>query len=457
MAPDNPWAQIADAEAGSPPACWIDELLERNAGTAYLRRFGSPATLAEFRDRVPLCRYEELAPDIDRIQAGESDILFSGRPMAFERTGGSSGGSKVIPYSAEGLADFRAVLVPWLARTVRRYGVSGSAYFSISPATRMPERIGDVPVGLPDSAYLGEAAGRVLYRQTAVPFEVGTLNDVEQWRTQTIEHLRAARDLELISVWSPTFLLSLLGEIGDTKALWPRLKVISCWTGGAAARYVPQLQRLFQNAAIEPKGLVSTEAVVTVPCSDGRATLVDRGFFEFIDDDRPLLASELSEGRDYEVVATTASGLYRYRTGDRVRCLGWTDDARPVLDFIGRDNLTSDLVGEKLTDTFVSSCLANARGFALLVPDALRRSYVLIAETPPAPGEVAQIEGALCANPQYAYARKIGQLQPLRIIVHPDPLAVLNTVSMRRGIRLGDIKPTALRVEDFWLQAFEEK
>jgi hypothetical protein len=457
VAPDTPWAGLQPSESGNDRANWLDELLTRNAHTAYLRQFGSPKSMDEFRENVPLCRYEDLVPHIERLRAGESDVLFRGRPVAFEKTGGSSGGSKLIPYSTEGLADFQAVLVPWLARTVRRHEISGSAYFSISPATRKPEQIGQVPVGLPDSAYLGETAGRILFQQTAVPFEVGAITDVEQWRKQTIEHLRAARDLELISVWSPTFLLSLLNEVGDTKALWPRLKVISCWAGGAAARYLPALRRLFPHAAIEPKGLVSTEAVVTTPSADGRPVLAERGFFEFLDGDRPHLENELADGRDYEVVVTTASGLYRYRTGDRVRCDGRDGDGRPVLQFIGRDNLTSDLVGEKLTDTFVASCLEKAAGFAMLVPDGDRRAYVLIAGFVPTPAEISMIDEALCANPQYAYARRIGQLNPLRVVVHPRPLDVLNEVSIRRGIRLGDIKPTALRVEDFWLHAFEER
>lgn len=457
MAPDNPWTRLEAVESRQLQRHWLDEMLRRNAHTDYLRRFGSPATLEGFRENVPLCRYEDLIPEIGRMRDGESDVLFRGRPVAFERTGGSSGGSKLVPYSAEGLADFQAVLVPWLVRTVRRYGITGSAYFSISPATRMPEQICGIPVGLPDSAYLGEAAGRVLFQRTAVPFEVGAITDLEQWRSLTIEHLRAAGDLELISVWSPTFLLSLLGEVGDTTKLWPSLKVISCWGGGAAARYLPPLQDLFPHAAIEPKGLVSTEAVVTTPSGDGRPTLVGRGFFEFLDGDRPLLESALVEGYDYEVVATTASGLYRYRTGDRVRSCGRDGDGRALLEFIGRDNLTSDLVGEKLTDTFVAACLANARGFAMLVPDAVRRAYVLITEFDADPSEVSKVEEALCANPQYAYARKIGQLNPLRVVVHPNPLGVLNEVSVRRGVRLGDVKPTALRVGEFWLQAFEEQ
>lgn len=64
-------------------------------------------------------------PWIDRIVAGESYVLFAGRPVAYERTSGSSGAAKLIPYSAEGLLDFQRSVAPWLVRTVREHGIIG--------------------------------------------------------------------------------------------------------------------------------------------------------------------------------------------------------------------------------------------------------------------------------------------------------------------------------------------
>ena len=275
------------------------------------------------------------------MEAGAADVLFAGQPVAYELTGGSSGGSKLIPYSAEGLRDFQQAIVPWLARTLANYDIRGKVYFSISPAGREAQFRGGLPVGLPDGAYLGETAGAMLAQMTAVPFSVAGIRDLAAWREQSLDCLRAAEDLELISVWSPTFLLQLLGDVGDTCALWPRLKVISCWASGPSRRYLEPLRSLFPHATIEPKGLLSTEGVVTVPDAEGRPALTPHGFFEFDDGQRLLLADELTPGGEYQVVITTASGLYRYRTGDRVRYEGTNAAGRPVLEFIGRDSLTS--------------------------------------------------------------------------------------------------------------------
>ncbi|MDD1622151.1 MAG: GH3 auxin-responsive promoter family protein [Methylococcaceae bacterium] len=417
------WRKLAACLPEAQASSWLEPLLQRNAECAYLQQWGSPVSQTAFRAQLPLTEYEQLKPWIERIAAGEQSLLFSGRPVAFEKTGGSSGGCKLIPYTAYGLADFRRALLPWLADVVARHGISGSAYFSLSPACREPENLAGIPVGLSDMAYVGETAAAVFAQVCAVPPGVGELVDHEEWRVQTLHYLKQARDLELISAWSPTFLLKLFdGEA--TEQHWPRLKVISCWTGGAWAEFADAIQRLFPHALIEPKGLMSTETVVTIPDSSGQPVLTDSGFFEFRSGDKLLLASELERGREYEVVATTASGLYRYCTGDIVRFSGRNHADRAILHFVGRQGLVSDLVGEKLTDSFVAICLDDVVGFRMLVPNAAGDGYVLVVDQEQSMMQVESIETKLKANPQYAYARKLGQLQPLVLLPTRKPWAV---------------------------------
>lgn len=147
-------------------------------------------------------------------------MLFSDRPVTFERTGGSAGGDKLVPYSAVGLVDVCDSILPWLRALVRRYDIGGSAYFSISPATRLESALGGVPVGLPEGALLGEEAARVLVEVTAVPLELAVMTNLDRGRRVILRYLAAARDLELISVWSPTCLLRLPDEPPDPRTLW---------------------------------------------------------------------------------------------------------------------------------------------------------------------------------------------------------------------------------------------
>jgi hypothetical protein len=416
----------------------------------YLRAYGSPRSQQAFREQVPVVSYSDVRPWLARIERGEADVLFQGRPVAYERTGGSTGDSKLIPYAAEGLRDFQRSVLPWLAETVKTHRVTGRIYLSTSPATRQPQSIDGVPIGLPDGAYLGEAAAAVLAERSAVPIDVGSIPDVARWRADTLKHLRATADLEIISVWSPTFLLRLLDDLPDPATMWPCLKVVSCWASGASQPFAATLAGRLPHVHLQPKGLLSTECVVTVPDGAGHSVMTPYGFFEFECEGKLLLADELSPGSVHGVVATTASGLYRYRTGDLVRVEGRSiRDGRPILEFVGRGDSSSDLVGEKLTDAFVDACLREIPGFRLLVPERDGEGYVLATEVG-APVSIAQIEARLANNPQYAYARRLGQLKPLRLLQIEHLFDRYVRVQLRRGVRLGDIKPVALRPERTW-------
>jgi hypothetical protein len=449
--PSSPWDRLAEASPKPAGESWLQALLTRNAQTDYLKQYGSPCDQESFRSRVPIVSYLDLLPSLDGICRGQSDVLFTGRPVAFERTGGSSGGPKLIPYSADGLDDFRRALLPWLLDGARSHGVTGRVYLSISPATRPPEMIGDTPVGLPDGAYLGASAAAILAELTAVPFDVAAITDVALWRAETLKCLMSAPDLELISCWSPTFLLRLLDDLPDPISLWPRLKLVSCWASAASEPFAAELAVRLPHARLQPKGLMSTEGVVTVPDVDGRTVLTSHGFFEFEHHGKVYLPQELESGPSYAVVATTASGLYRYETGDLVRCQGYTKDERPVLEFVGRGELASDLVGEKLTDPFVADCLRTVPGFRVLAPTSRGDGYVLAADDATG-ADAQQVERRLCRNPQYAHARRIGQLKPVRLIEVAGFFDRYVDIQLKRGVRMGDIKPLALRTERTWLQ-----
>lgn len=429
-------------------------MLARNERSAYLRQFGSPTTVASFRHQVPVTSYDALIPWLDRVVTGEPDVLFAGRPCAYEHTGGSTGGGRLIPYTALGLASFQAALAPWLADVVSRFDLSGSVYLATSPATRPARQIGDLPLGLPDGAYLGDHWGRWVADHTAVPLDVARETDVAVWRERTLSALAAARDLEMISVWSPTFLLRLLDDLPDPREMWPRLKLVSCWTAGASRGPADELRARLPHAHLQPKGLMSTECVVTVPDALDRPLLSRYGFFEFeqVHDGQVelLLADELRPGQCYEVIATTASGLYRYRTGDLVLCSGFAAAAAPVLEFQGRTGIVSDLVGEKLVEAFVQQALTDLPGWSFLMVQPGVAAYAVVTEAGVSV-DLNMIEKRLAHNPQYAYARALGQLQPL---LH-RPVARLydRLVKFRlaQGSRLADIKPLALMTDATWL------
>ena len=480
---------------------WLLNCLRANAASEYGERhaFDSISSVDEYCERVPLVSYADIERDIQRMSEGEGNVLFAGLPIAFELTGGSTRGRKLIPYSRDSLEDFRTALLPWLGASIRHYQIeSGTAYFSISPATRQTERTAaGIPIGLSDGAYLGAEALAAFAPISAVPAWTGELADVHDWQLATLYWLVRRTNLALISVWSPTFLLTLLDALKkrfdevaallrdgglccghelaaddaafakldrfsrqwDASHLWPRLKLVSCWADASSQPFFEELVQRLPHTAFQGKGLLSTEGIVTVPNVDGLPVLTpDSGFYEFRHDDGTLYAAqELLSSEQYEVVMTTAGGLYRYLTGDYVICEGMARE-RPVLRFCGRRGLTSDMVGEKLEEGFVSSCLADLPGFRMLVPtNRPRPGYTLIVDRQYAHNAstlVDKVDARLSGNPQYEYARRVGQLDKLSLYEATRPLEAYIDRFASGGARLGDLKVTALRAEMDWLETF---
>ncbi len=484
---------------------WLFDCLKQNSDTEYGKeyRFNELPSIRAYQDATPIVSYPEISNYIDKISEGRADILFAGHAVAFERTSGSTQVQKMIPYSPQGLNDFRKAILPWLASLVETFQIeSGSAYWAISPATRQPEVTqGGVSVGLSDAAYLGEDLIPFFMSTSAVPHWVGSLSDMREWQLATLYHLLCNRELVLISVWSPTFLLALLDGIverraelesvllngvsvkdqylapdqqtcellqtyyksNDISCLWPQLKVVSCWADASSQPFYQQLVETMPTVAIQAKGLLLTEGVVTVPNQYNQTVLTaDSGFYEFeVSDGTIKLAHELVQGEQYDVIMTTASGLYRYRTADKIVCDGYSSGL-PVLRFIGRGDLCSDLVGEKLTEAFASTCLEGIPGFRMLIPASDQQpGYQLVLDKQifknTAGFELSnllkEVSVRLFENPHYAYACKIGQLAELKPLMLVDPLTKYLNSQENIGVRMGDIKVPSLCIKSDLFEA----
>ena len=109
------------------------------------------------------------------------------------------------------------------------------------------------------------------------------------------------------------------------------------------------------------------------------------------------------------------------------------------------------MVGEKLTEGFVSNVLEDISGFAMMVPHTDSLNYTLVIEKN---SEVSKdiIEEKLFKNPQYCYARELGQLKELKIIEMQNPLKVYIDKMVSEGKRIGDIKIPSLSKNDRWLR-----
>ena len=454
-------------------AAALARLVRAAAATQYARTHGLRTSdgVAAFRDKIPLCGYADLAPWIARQQAAPGGaVLTPGRVRCYEPTSGSGGTVKQIPYNTALLRSFRSLFAVW-ADDLLRHSLrprSGRMFASVSP------RFGVAAQGLADDRdYLGPIQRLLLGRFLLTPASGAT--DLAQFRHQLAVALLSCPGLEVISIWNPSYLLVLLDWVEQREAsllralpmqprrvleneanpwplLWPQLQLVSCWTAAAAAAPARALARRLPQALLQGKGLLATEAPLTVPlhAADGCVPLLDEVFLEFEQADGSCrLLHELETDAEYALVVTQSGGLLRYRLGDRVRCNGFYH-ATPRLEFLGRSDAVADLVGEKLHEDSVAQALQSVFGDACalllpLQPEQGQPYYLCLAEQA-VPDAATALETQLCKALRYAEARALQQLQPLRIAVLPQLRVQLLDYWSGAGLRLGDIKDRRLLV-----------
>jgi hypothetical protein len=495
----------------------LNAYLRQSAPTAFGRahQFHLIHSYNNFTKQVPLMNYEDLEPWLERIRCGETNVLTSEPVTRLLPTSGSTGARKLIPFTAGLQSEFNAALGPWLVDLLRQSKAiaGGPAYWSITPvlADAQPE-VSKIPIGFDaDTAYLGGTRQRLAAAVMAVPPELRCIKDLAAFRYLTLLCLLRQRDLRLVSVWHPSFLSLLLDALpanweelladihqgscqyaqslpphvrsalrsnpqpqrarelrglgpNHPAMLWPHLQIISCWGDASAELAAAGLPSIFPRAVTQPKGLLATEAIVTIPFAGQYPVAVQSHFFEFIDHTGAIFrAHELLVGPTYEVVVTTAGGLWRYRLRDLVEVTGFTDRT-PSLRFLGRTGNVSDLFGEKLSETFVAQAIQATLSelkakpkFVLLAPDQAEQGcrYTLYVEGR-LPGTVAeQLDRSLRRNPHYANCRDLGQLQPLQLfLINDHGHETYARREIAAGARLGDVKPAFLSRKPGWSALF---
>ena len=204
----------------------------------------------------------------------------------------------------------------------------------------------------------------------------------------------------------------------DYEKIWPQLDTISCWMDGSSSIFINNLKNKFPNINFQKKGLISTESLVTIPLSKYNDNILSplSAFYEFKKENDFFLAHQLLKNCIYEVLITTYSGLYRYQLFDLVKVVDIIDNI-PLLKFIGRSNITSDMCGEKLNEDFVLDIFNQVLPHCPKILCACKGQppyYKLIIETNENVKKLnILIDEKLKQNPHYKLARELGQLDNL--------------------------------------------
>ena len=340
---------------------------------------------ARFRASVPILQYADLEPEINRVVAGESDVLFRGRPVALAQTSGTTraaaAGERYIPQTKALLRHHRRGGSAALVRTLQADpSILGGRMLMLGGCTALDQR-GTVPVG--DLSGITLAGLPAWISGVAEPGRA--ISDLPDWesRLTAIAARIRSKDIRLLS-GIPAWMLMLLERLDQP---WPQLRAV-IHGGHAIEPFIATFANRLAPDTWMQEVYPASEAFIAVGSApwrlgDGMPTplelLTNHGvYLEFATDDgRVVGAAEMETGGVYRVLVTTPGGLLRYLVGDLVRAVG-----PGQVRFAGRVKTRISVFGEHVE----GDALAGALGCAVAATGAQVAHYH-VAPLMPAPGE----------------------------------------------------------------------
>jgi hypothetical protein len=400
----------------------LAEICTRNAGTDFGRRHGFERirSVAGYRASVPPQTYDSLSPWIDRVTAGEPNVLTADNPLMFATTSGTTGAAKYIPVTPSYLQEYSRGIHVHIYRIFCDFPDLLEGRVLVSSSNDEEGRLPSGAAYGAISGYLTRTQPGVIKRSYVLPYEVCRIKDIDTKYYLTLRHALAA-DIRGILTPNPSSLLllaktmathadeliddirrgtdnpdylpagagpgltaGLVADPGRARELaavvrgagrllpadaWPNLRVISCWKGGTMPLYLRQLPDHFGDVPVRDLGYMASEGRGATPLvNSGAAGVlnVDAHFFEFVpaeqrdrDDPDFLTAEELEPDQEYFVYLTTSAGLYRYDINDLVRVVDFYRRT-PVIHFVRKGQGVSSITGEKVTETQMTGALVDA-------------------------------------------------------------------------------------------------
>jgi hypothetical protein len=299
--------------------------------------FESIKSYNTFCERIPVATYEELEPLIERTRQGEQNVFWNEPIRWFAKSSGTTNAkSKFIPVSESALEDChykgsKDLLCMYLNNNEKselflgkslRLGGSSQIYENNNTS------FGDL------SAILIENMPMWAEFSSTPSNKVSLMSEWESKLTAIINETKSENVTSFAGVpsWMLVLLNRILSETGNTHLmeLWPNLEVY--FHGGVNFEpYREQYQKIIPNTDFKYYEIYNASegffAIQDLNYSNDLLLMLDYGiFYEFIpmdtfgtDNQKVIPLSEVELLKNYAVVITTNSGLWRYLIGDTLR------------------------------------------------------------------------------------------------------------------------------------------
>lgn len=291
-----------------------------------------------FKDRLPVQTYDEVKPYVERLRAGEQNLLWPSEIRWFAKSSGTTNDkSKFLPVSKEALQDIHY-----------RGGKDAAAlYFRINPESRFFSGKGLILGGSlspnlnSNHSMVGDLSAILIQNVSPainfirVPSKKIALMDEWESKIEAITNSTINVDVTNLSgvpSWYLVLIKRILAKTGkqSLEEVWPNLEVF--FHGGVAfTPYREQYKQVIHKPDMHyvetynaSEGYFGTQ---NDPSDPAMLLMIDYGvFYEFmpleeVGKEHPLTycLEEVELNKNYALIISTSCGLWRYMIGDTVK------------------------------------------------------------------------------------------------------------------------------------------
>lgn len=352
-------------------------LLRTAENTAFGRQydFGSVRTYNTFAERVPVSSYEELEPMIEQTRRGAQNVFWPSTIKFFAKSSGTTNAkSKFIPVSSEALEDchYKAgkdLLCLYLNNNENSQLFTGKS-LRLGGSKQLYEDnntfFGDLSAILIDNMPIWAEFSSTPSNKTSL---------MSEWETKLPAIVKETITENVTSFagvpsWMLVLMNRILEETGKANLLeiWPNIEVY--FHGGVSFEpYREQYKKIIPKSDFRYYEIYNASegffAIQDTNDSNELLLMLDYGiFYEFIPMDtfgtmhqKVIRLAEVEVNKNYAVVITTNSGLWRYLIGDTVR---FTSINPYRIKITGRTRHHINVFGEELMVENTDSAIARA-------------------------------------------------------------------------------------------------
>ncbi|MEM6524659.1 MAG: GH3 auxin-responsive promoter family protein [Bacteroidota bacterium] len=313
----------------------LRDIVKKASGTVFGKdhSFDKIKGYDDFKANVPIRDYEGLKPWVNRLVAGESDILWPGLPEYFSKTSGTTSGVKYIPVTKDSIPNHinsaRNALLSYVHQTDKALFLDGKLIF-LSGSPELTDTAG-IKTGRLSGIVNHHVPGYL--RTNQMPsYETNCIDDWETKLEKIIDET-LTENMSLISgipPWVQMYFDRIQERVSKPiKDVFPNFDLFVY--GGV--NFEPYRAKLYESIGSK------IDSIETYPASEGFIAyqdsqesngllmLLNSGiFFEFIPADeffdenpRRLMIGDVELGINYALIINSNAGLWGYSIGDTVK------------------------------------------------------------------------------------------------------------------------------------------